>query len=322
MRTPLLVLSIALIACGVSSVWLWSELRTERAVNAELTARLASQQPATAPAPTSAPTTLVVDTSAGANSPTPAGTATAAATAEESAHAFLAEERRLLKDKNYYEAQRDVRRAQLSDWRDDAISLLGFTRAEADAVVDAVVERQMLGRTQGAQATEASPEGIQRAREAMEASERVHQDQIRALVGEDKRARWENYLEPRFTRRQVDSFRARLTGADVLRDEQVEPLITALHAETAEYEREVRELVESLADTADGSGQQQKHLERRQQMLEAVNDRKRAAAANILSASQLRHLEALLQKDLDRELARQRAALVESSLQAAQERPN
>ena len=46
---------------------------------------------------------------------------------------------------------------------------------------------------------------------------------------------------------QVDRFRTQLTGADMLRDDQVEPLIAALHVEHAQMQQELQEYRETLS---------------------------------------------------------------------------
>jgi DNA-binding transcriptional regulator YbjK len=136
---------------------------------------------------------------------------------------------------------------------------------------------------------------------------------LRKLLGDEKNARFQEYMETRNTRMQVDQFRPQFTGADTLRDDQVEPLIAALHVERAQMQQELKEYGATLASD-DAS---QKYSERRIELMKAAYDRMHAAAAPILSSSQTKRLDALLKRDLERQEAQARMVLVQSKIDSA-----
>src|SRR3954465_9273033 len=84
-----------------------------------------------------------------------------------------------------------------------------------------------------------------------QADQREHDAKLLALLGQDRFDRWQTYMETRGTRMQVDAFRAQLNGADAMRDDQVEPLITALAAERKQMQAELEEYRESLGPDGD-----------------------------------------------------------------------
>ena len=91
-----------------------------------------------------------------------------------------------------------------------------------------------------------SADELRQQKERLEAEERAYQAKLRELLGEEKSAQLQSYMESRQTRMQVDRFRMQLTGADLLRDDQVEPLIAALHAEQAQMQQELQEYRDTL----------------------------------------------------------------------------
>src|SRR4029077_16533544 len=101
-------------------------------------------------------------------------------------------------------------------------------------------------------------------------------------------------------------------GADTLRDDQVEPLIAALHVERAEMQRELSEYRDAV-DWEDAQSSQE-FAERQIEMLKATHERMHSAASSILSGSQLRRLDALLKREVDQQEALQRMTRVESKL--------
>jgi hypothetical protein len=312
MRKITLTLSIALIVTTAATCWLWRGLETERARTAELTARLdvlvGPHMPiATARSAESHAPPEVTQVSA----PRAPTSETAVSDGEED---YLVRQRRLMEDPKYLDAYRTTRRTQLAGWRQDAIRLLGFSPKEADAVIALVVERQIGAMTAPTPVMDMTPESMQLARERTEADERAYQDRIRAAIGEEKRARWEVFRDSMSSRRRVDNLRAQLPESDALRGDQVEPLIAALHTESAQYQRDLRELGETLAAEPPSPEQTRRYFERKMEMLEATQHRQHEAASGILSATQLRLLDEGMQHELDNELADQRAALIAEKL--------
>ena len=203
-------------------------------------------------------------------------------------------------------AQQGCDRSRVRFLRKGAIRLLGFTPEEADAVIELVIDRQLswYDRVPDKSMTEADRQQQQRA--LYEQYEREDQAKLRELLGDSKHASFQEYMESRATRVQVDEWRPQFTGADALRDDQVEPLIAALHAERAQMKRELSE------DRENGSnGPRQPFYERQFELLEQAYERMHSAAAPILSPSQVERLDALLKRDLDRREAELRLQRVQ-----------
>jgi chromosome segregation ATPase len=80
----------------------------------------------------------------------------------------------------------------------------------------------------------------------------------------------------------------------------VEPLIAALHLEQAQMKRQIQETHDSIERDGDVAKFQRQFHERRREIVKAANGRMHSSAAVILSPTQLRRLDAMLQRDLDR----------------------
>jgi hypothetical protein len=321
MRKSLAALSVAVLVSSVLAMWSWRELQAERARNAELVARIEARSAIAGPSSIDNTAPAVVRAAASSPSLPAAAPAAPAETSSRHVHGTKEEweayQRRLMQDPKYRDARRTERRLQLSARRDDAMRLLGFTPEDADAVIDLWVDRELQREGEHTQTVDTSPEGLQRLKEMNEAAERAHQDQVRELVGEEKRARWQSYLDSLGSRSRIDQLRTQLTGADALRDDQVEPLIAALHAEFAQYRRELGEYRDTLLWEGDARKTWQLYEQRQIELLNAANERAHASAASILSAAQLRRMDELLQRDVDRHLAQQRISRLRNKLDAA-----
>jgi len=307
-KSHIVLLIVALASAGVSA-GLWLELRAERALNADLTARLkvAAATPVTAREPvasrTAEPPVVMAPVVANA-APAPA----VAKADRASADFWQARQRKLMSDPRYRDAFREQQRLQLATRRENFIRLLGFSPEQADAVIDLSIERQMNW-----------PSGIPQ--EQGEQESRTYQEKLRALLGEDKSAQLQNYMESRQTRMQVDQFRTQLTGGDALRDDQVEPLIAALQVERSQMQQDLEEYRASFAADDNSEASQRKYNERQTALLKATHDRMRTAASAILSQSQLQKLDAMLKRDLERHEAQQRMARIQSKLEPPPELP-
>jgi len=316
MRKSEALLSLALLGSAAASVWFWSELRTERTRNAELDARLA--QIAAGPGTQSesesspqAPPDGAAPNSANDDSPevTAPGRRRIAVTQEDD----VARQRRLMRDPKYREAWREQRRLMFAPRRENAIRLLGLSPAEADAVVELSIERQ-LAWFDREPIDEMDSETFQRLEAA---DERAEQAKLRELLGEEKRARWQIYMESRPSRVQVDRFRTFLAGADTLRDDQVEPLIAALHVEQSQMRQELEDYRQSLKQDGDTTDESQKYQEREAELMKAAHARMHTGAAAILSRSQLEKLDAMLKRDRERQAARDRMEGLQAKLDKA-----
>jgi hypothetical protein len=304
MRKSEVLLAISLVGSIAVSMWLWGELRTERTRNAELSARLDSL-PEGVPAPQAAAAPEPISTVTSPAAPTPADPATAPAAdvAQRTDEDPGAYQRRMLKQPKYREAWRAQLRLNYALRRENVIRLLGFTPEQADAVIELAIDDTLrwIERTRPDPITD---EYRQQEAAWIEQDKREDQDKLRGLLGEQKLAQFQEYMESRATRTQVDQLRPLFTGADAIRDDQVEPLIAALHVERAGMQRELNEYRETV-DWTDPQASQQAG-EHQVELLKATYNRMHSAAAPVLSGSQLNRLDALLKRDLERQEAEMR----------------
>jgi hypothetical protein len=320
-KSTVFLLVVALASAGVSA-GLWMQLRDERALNAELSERLeaaAAMPVATAPVAPDAvasssaePPPVNALVVAAAPIPSPAEPAARKA-ARDNYEDWQLRQRRLMSDPKFREAYLEQQRLQLATRRENFVRLLGFSPEQADAVIDLSIERQMDSQTR-MKSGEMTAEEMQQRKEKMEAEERDYQAKLRNLLGETKAAQLENYMESRQSRMQVDRFRMQLGGAEPLREDQVEPLIAALHTEQAQMQKEMQEFQGTLAleDSKAGFGRQ--YAERQTEAMKAAHKRMHSAATGILSSAQLEKLDAMLKRDLERHEAQQRMSRIQSKL--------
>ena len=306
-KSTIILLVVALASAGVSA-GLWMELRAERALNAGLSERLnatiaaRSVVPAPAPAPVVRPASIVP--AAEASAPTRTEPAQQSEVAQKSMLDWQAYQKRLLKDPKYREAWRDEQRLQLAQRRENYVKLLGFTPEQADAAIDLAIDRQMKW-----------PGEIPQ--EQAEEEMRAYQAKLREVLGEEKYTRLQTYMDSRQSRMQVDRFRTQLTGGDVLRDDQVEPLISALYVEQSQLQDDLQQYRETLGSETDQAAALRKLSERETELLKAAQGRMRSAASGILSSSQLDKFDAMLKRDLERHEAQQRMARIRSKIDPA-----
>jgi hypothetical protein len=122
-------------------------------------------------------------------------------------------------------------------------------------------------------------------------------------------------MESRQSRMQVDRFRMQLGGAEPLREDQVEPLIAALHTEQAQMQKEMQEFQGTLALEDGKAGFGRQYAERQTEAMKAAHKRMHSAATGILSSAQLEKLDAMLKRDLERHEAQQRMSRIQSKFE-------
>ena len=143
-------------------------------------------------------------------------------------------------------------------------------------------------------------EFAQQQRALSQQDKREDDARLLALLGEEKRARFQEYMASRSTRVHVDQLRPKFTGADALRDDQVEPLIAALHVERTRLHAEQQEY--RAQAHSDPSPNMQQYGERELELLKSAYERMHKAAAPVLSSSQLIRLDTLLKRDFERQV--------------------
>ena len=320
MRRALSILAVTASGLAVASIYLWRELDQERAFNAELRARL-DAAPAPVAAPVSAPVESEAPALAAATTTLPTES-TPAAAVETSAPPRTSKrsgskddwqqrQRLALQDPRYWQAWREQTRLTYALRRDNIMRLLGLTQQQADAVIDLQIDNEL--------AMIEDPRAIDPQR--YEAADSALQAKLRDLLGEQKAAGLKTYMESRGSRMQVDQFRNQLSGPDMLRDDQVEPLIAAMHVENTQLRRDLEEYRQSQ-DWNDASDDMRREFEqRRAELTKEAHDRMHDAAAPILSSSQLQKFDAMLARDRDRRAAKQRLQGLQVKIGGGQEPP-
>lgn len=319
MRTSTVLLIAALVASVASAAWLWNELDAERAYSAELTSKLERQAEETrlardssaipAPAPTPA---IAVVTKTTTSAPVPAAVEKARMV-EGRAEDWRARQRQLMSDPKYREARREQQRLSLAPRRANLMKLYGFTPEQADAAIDLRIDYEQRWQDEASSGSK-NQEEQQLNLARLKAIQSKHQDDLRALLGEEKRLRLHEYMESRQSRMQVDSLRTELNEVNALRDDQVEPLIAALHAERSRMQEEIQEYNESLNWEGDSTASARRMAERQSQLLKAMISRTHSSASGILSGGQLDALDSMMQRELARFEAQQRMQRIQSKL--------
>jgi hypothetical protein len=323
MRKSELVLSVALFGSAALCTWLMVELIAERTRNTELSAQVA--QPAALPRPalehavnSTAEATAAAPPAVVRSPPSESATPTSSRTVMSKQPDWETYQRGLMRDPKYREAWRQQQRLALALRRDNAIRLLEVSSAQADAIIDLSIERDL--RRYDDTPPDPMTEEYRQQQQAQEAAEELaYQDRVRELLREDKRAQWQSYMESRASRMQVDQFRTRLSGVDALRDDQVEPLIAALHVERAQMRQELLEYRETQSWDGDASDSQRRYGERQIELMKAAHGRMHSAAGAILTGTQLETLDALLRREVERQEALARMTRLQSKLEQSTE---
>jgi len=322
--STVILLVLALAGAGVSFAF-WNELRAERALNAELSARLqaasAVRPPPPPPPPRNDPMPIEAPTSASAPAktlaPSPETQVERPKVVQGKESDWRGNQRRLMSDPKYREAWREQQRLQMAQRRENYIEILGFTPQQADAAIELAIDRQMQMFERST--VSGSPDDVQRWEERQKADEGAYQAKLRDLLGAEKSARLQTYMESRQSRMQVDRLRSQLTGGDTLRDDQVEPLIAAMHAEQSQLQKDMQEYRDTLSsDGNPPTTSQRKYNERQAELMKVAHSRIHASASGILSGSQLEKLDTLLKRDLERLETQMRMQRIRSKL----EQPN
>lgn len=316
MRKSSLVLSIALVASLASAAWCWKELQAERSRNAELVARLTSARTAEASVP--GPPSMAAATPVAAPTATPAAMPAPAIEPSQVVQGTQSEwdayQARLMRDPKYREARREQERLAFAPRRANLIRLLGLSPAQADAAIELQLDRD--ARWNDVYRMEVATNDARFERRArLEAVDQAYQDRVRALLGEDKRAQLESYMDSRQSRMQVDRFRSELSEANALRDDQVEPLIAALHAEREQMQNELQEFSDTLSWEGDQRETWKRYTERQDELMKSMNERMHSSASAVLTNAQLDALDAMLRREFARFEAQQRVNRIQSKLE-------
>jgi hypothetical protein len=150
----------------------------------------------------------------------------------------------------------------------------------------------------------------------IEASNRQELARLSEFLGKDKAIRWEEYVESQPTRNEINRLRMQLlSSADPLREDQVESLISAVHAERSQFHQQMNDFYVSL-DWSDMAGAQAEYARKADELTSMLRDNSRTAAAGILSQQQLAAYDAMLARQ--RELQQARTRLLRTQAQIKQ----
>jgi len=295
------ILAVALVATIATSFWLWRLLGTERERADVLRARVVQFERMQAastperPAGSAASSAPVMEET---------GNAGAAARPENDEQRSMADdwteyERRLLQNPKYREAWRAKRRLELVSGHVDLAAVLQISQESADQLIDFLVDRE-LRYLDKPHPNPANEEELLVRQLEIKKAELARDTELAALLGEAKLADWKEYQASLPTRHQVLQLRTVLsTSAEPLREDQMEPLISAIYTERKQLKAEMADYTATLAWT-DGM-EEQSHLRRNERHAElaiAAKERIHAAAASILSQQQLASLDGMLKREL------------------------
>lgn len=226
------VVLAAVTVCG----GLWQQLHAERAVSADLRARLGQLE---------AEQGRVTASGAGAiESPASAEMKQASVIATPQVPANVASvpigEKDLLKDPEYREARRMRIRESLSKNYGDLGKELGLSHQEEGALLDLLAQRALDSMEHGLPA--APGQGDENARLAGRALFLSQEGEFRALLGDDKYQKWRAYRQSMPARRQVDQLRDALAASGgALTDEQARLLVAAAGSEQQGFNQQLAE---------------------------------------------------------------------------------
>ena len=316
---------LGLLVCGLlaACVWLWRELDEERALTSTLRARLDTVQKLatartaveTAPAlaatlPAAAPATSPASPATGVTAPVPSPQHVTGTQEEWNAY-----RRRMMNDPRYREAQREQNRLSLALRRANLIRLLGLTPEQAEAVIDLQIDHEW--QREEFMTDVANEEQRQQRQQRAEAQDAELRTKLQTMLGQEKTARLEHYMETRQSRMQVDNFRGQLSATNMLRDDQVEPLIDALHVERSKMRQELQDYRDTLNWDGQATETWRSYGERQTELMKTMHAGMHTAAMSILSASQLQELDATLERELQRHMAQQRMQQIQSKIERA-----
>jgi hypothetical protein len=318
--SPALILAIIILA--TATAYLWRERNEQRARGDALQVRVAALE-AAAIRGIAAPPAKTDQSSTGRDaltairapvSPTaPATTTTTAKGAQpaDAAEDWLAFERRTLAIPEYREARRAQRKHELARLRDEGIRIVGVTPEQADKIIDSMIERELdwSGRPNPGNAEE-----LQQRQRDIEENKRKEEAALRALLGDAKAAQWNEYLASQPSRSEVRQLRSSLSeSSEPLRDDQVEPLVSALHTRRTQFMNEVEDYRASqTAESSDPQAANRRYTQHYVEQMAAANKRASKEVASILSQQQLAKFDAMRARQLEIWKATQRLREVQA----------
>jgi len=318
MRKSELLLTLAVLVSAATAVWLWSELGAERARVAQLTTRLTKAESAL---PGTAPPAVALPDASGAvaraaDQPAPTVTSSRSRAEASVTHDPNEMERRLARNPAYLEAWRKKRRLELQTGFRDMQRVLGISREKADEVITYLVEseRQYLERPWP---NPTNDEELRQRRIDIEASTRKREAELTEILGAQGATRFKEFTDGMPSRLQAYELRAALgNGAEALRDDQFEPLISAMYAEQQFARQAFDDLRRTQVGKESAPKQQATQRAKNDELLVDTERRVLVAASGVLSSAQLAALEMLMRNKRETRAAQENLWRMQAELSA------
>jgi hypothetical protein len=305
MRNVLPVCAGLVVISGIVSATMWSELRTERQLVADLRTQLAdsntrlqaslasqaSQRNLAQQAPALAPVATVSDAKAASPVPPPPVQPVNISLSLQQAQA---REQELMADPEYRKARMAQQRMNIERNFPGLVEELGLSQKEADRVFDILAESQMnmnyemnALRNGAAQPDQATRAEMQRRQQEMQ---RQQEAEVAALLGPARYAQWQGYEETRGGRQQAVQFGMQLAQVGLpLSDVQQRGLTTVL---VAEQKRLMQTLEPMARNMNQADAQMRQQIEEQAMKLQEESNRRIVdGAAAHLSARQVASLK-------------------------------
>ena len=299
-------LAVACLGCAAAALWFRHELTAEKSKTTSLESRLAQlERPHATIPPVGKPAESDASPSAhpSAANPHAAPVSSASASTEtlEPTERWNAHPPRApLQNPAFRDATRAQRKLQMGYQYVDLASALQVPPETATRLIEllADIEVRHLGEEN---AGYTNPSDMDARAAAVRESRKQEKAELVALLGEDGYGRWQGYQESLPTRYQMHDLREQLSGtAEPLRDDQLEPLIAAVHGERVRFNDEIHQYVEHLQP---GQERDMRYTDLWPQQVAATHARIHASASSILSPVQLAQLDTILDELRRREAA-------------------
>jgi len=309
MHKSSVVFTLTSVTLALTTIFLWRDRNISRDLADALQARITaleqlrptvpshqSPKPANSAAPSHAATSTLSSTVELAST-----TRAAAAPVAD----WNARERRLLRNPKYREARAAYRRLEFAARRKELIGVIHLSPENADELIDYWVESE-LHYLEQPHPNPTTEEEMRVRMQEIEAAKLKNEKDLRAILGDVAYANLEDYEASRQSRDAVYQLRDTLTDGDALRDDQIEALVEAMHAEQSQLKNEMREYSATLkAGGADDPNMRRRLQEQRTNRTQAANLRIHAAAATLLSSRQVDALDKVLWLRLEADQARE-----------------
>jgi hypothetical protein len=290
MRTYTPVLAATTLIGGIVATYLWTQLRAERDLSAQLQARVAQLEVAhsTSAAQSALPLVRNSETqdSALRSAAAPASPpSTPTANALRSGAAPLINTQELLKDPDFRDGMAVSLRSSLAMLYPDLAKDLGLTPEQSGKLLDLLSKHRLASVSAVPSPTSSDPAAMREFSKAVEENSRKEETEVRSLLGDAKYEQWKEYQSTLAVRQQVSQLRSALQSSGQALDEyQEKSLITAL---AAEQKRETEEARRSTPPVGSAPRDVAAVLEDGLQRGEANNKKMLDVASSYLTASQL-----------------------------------